>query len=258
MPGVSAQPGCVAVTEMPSVPPAVLEHRQQLDLGALAAGVGGGRRVVAGEVLGVVVAQPLPVHPARGHQHHPPVGEPGTQQVGHQHRAEHVQRHRQLVALLRLGALGRHGAGVVHEDVEVRQIEPVDEAADVVEVADVAAVDHQVGAGDAGGERAAYLLALGGVADHQPHLRAEPGQALRGRQPEPGGGTGDRGDPAAQCVRGGVGRPGREAAAESGPEPRVAGGHGAVEEGVEAFGDREGQHAATVAGPANRLCDHEP
>jgi hypothetical protein len=73
----------------------------------------------------------------------------------------------------------------VHEDVEVRQVEAVDEPADVVEVADVAAVDHEVGAGDAGGERAAYLLTLGGVADHQAHLRAEPGQSLRGGQPEP-------------------------------------------------------------------------
>ena len=59
----------------------------QLHLGALAPGVGRGGRVVTGEVLGVVVAQPLAEHPARGHQHHTPVGEPGTADLSRQARS---------------------------------------------------------------------------------------------------------------------------------------------------------------------------
>ena len=70
-PGVSAQPGCIACTPMPSPDHLVGEHRQQLDLGPLAACVGRRAGVLPAQELRVVGAQPLPVHPARGHEHHP-------------------------------------------------------------------------------------------------------------------------------------------------------------------------------------------
>ena len=190
------------------------EHGQQLDLGALAARVGGRRGVLALGVLRVVGAQLLAVHPAGGHQQHPRVvpAERRSQQLGHQQRPEHVQRHGQLVALGRLGARWRHRAGVVHEHVEPVEVELAGEAAYVVEVGDVAAVDGDRRAGHLGLELGLDPGTLLHVAYDEAHVGAEPGEPLGRGEPEPGGRAGDGGGPAGHAIR----APGRRASRAAG------------------------------------------
>ena len=233
--------------------PALRQHRQQFDLGALAAGVGGGRGVLPHQVRRVVGAQPLAVHPARGHEHDAGVvpGQRGTQQVGHQHRPEQVQRHRHLVALRRLGAGRGHRAGVVDEDVEPLEARLAHEPPYVVEVGDVAAVHGQGGPGHAAQDLVADPRTLVVVPDHQVHLGAEPGQALGGGQAEAGGRAGDDGNLAGQGVRCRVGRPAGQPAADRGTDPREARCDGAVEQGVDAAAEPQspGVHARDPSQP---------
>ncbi|GAB6986233.1 hypothetical protein JCM10369A_27570 [Nocardioides pyridinolyticus] len=222
------------------VGPPPRQHRQQLDLGPLAAGVGGRGLVLAAEVLGVVVAQSLGVHPARRHEHHPPVAEPLSEQLGHQDRPEDVHGHRELVALRRLGALGRHHARVVHEDVDGsldRRAERLREAAYVVEVADVAPLHVERRPRHPAGDPGGHAGALAGVAHDQDHLGAEPGQPLGRGDAQAAARAGDQRALAGHRARWRVGRPGRQPAAYRWADAGVAGHDRAVQHGVDGLGE---------------------
>ena len=238
--------------------PPLLEAGEELDLRALAAGVRGGRGVVPGEVVGVVGAELLGVHATRGHQHDPALPrrrELGPQQVGHQHRTQHVHRHAELVALRGRGARGRHHPGVVDEHVHPLLGELGDEAAHVVEVADVAAAHVDPRAGDRPAQLLGGALALGLVADHQHDLRAAPREPLGGGGAETGRRTGDERDAARQCVGLGVRRPPGQVPAHGQADGGVAGRDGPVHRHVDDPSQRAGHqrevHGITLGMPTH-------
>ena len=215
--------------------PPVGQQGQHLHLHPLGAGVGRGGRVLAAAVLRVVGPQRLAVHPAAAHQHDATTGQPGPQRLGHHDRTDDVHGHAQLVALRRLGPLGRHHAGVVHDPVDGGQLgrDLRGEAAYVVDVTHVAAPQPQRRPGPAAGDLVEDATALGLVAHHEVHAGAERGETLGGGDPQPRACAGDEHVATGQGVGCRVGGPARQRLPHAQPDGRVAQHQGPVEDGVE-------------------------
>ena len=81
----------------------------------------------------------------------------------------------------------------MHEYVEAVEVELVGEPAYVVEVGDVAAVEGELRAGHRRLELTLDPGTLHLIAYDEPHVGAEPGQSLSGREAQTRGRTGHRG-----------------------------------------------------------------
>ena len=121
IPGVSAQPGCMALNTTSLARDAPRPLAYERDLGALGVRVGARafeRRVLP---LEVVESESLRIHPARGHGDHACASgrtEQGQQSGEQGERPEDHGREGRLESVRALDSLGEDRAGVVDDDVE--------------------------------------------------------------------------------------------------------------------------------------------
>ena len=246
-PGGGGPPGVRRVHGDLAGRPPLREDREQLDLAALAPGVGDGARVLAPGEVRVVHGQRLGVHPAGGHEDDPAgIGRQRRQeQVGHQHRPEDVQRSGQLVPLRRLGPFGRQRPGVVDQAAqrEPRGEEGLGERAHRVEVGDVAPPDPRRTGARGGVDLGRDAVPTSGVPHDEVDRGTQGREVERRAPPEAGRRTGDRDVPTGERAGQGVVRPGREPAPHGVAQRREPGCDGAVEGGVERARGRGGRAA---------------
>ena len=163
-----------------------------------------------------------------------------------------MQRLGELVPLRRRTPLRRQSSRIVDDDVQRRlgRQECFGERRYGVEIGNVAAPDGDFGAGDLSAQFVRDPLTLVGVAHHEVNAGAQSRESFGGGRAETGRGPGDDRLTPFQAVGRRVVGPGWEPLADLPADPGEAGGHGAVEGGVD-----EGGKIHTVSLVPSRATD---